>query len=184
MVDIVIDANRCAEGESAVGAPREHYLRGALAIRQHTGQHVNIVVCRRPGTVYRDECLAAKSYAIDSALKKTAAQIYLRALIKRWCHAWVLRIAGANAPERAAEVGCTANKKVAVTSHVECPPYRSIRDVKRALPRGSPINRTAELATVASGSGAPGLILEPVSRTVGLIDREPFFIAAVRACVR
>ena len=104
MVGIIIDTNRCVEGESAIGAPCQHYLRGGLTTRLYTRQHVNIVVCRRPGAVYRDECLAAKSYAIDSALKKKAAQINLSILIKRRCLASDLCIRRAKASELAAKI--------------------------------------------------------------------------------
>ena len=104
VVGIIINADRCAEGDSAVGAPCQHYLRGALTIRHHAGQHVNIVVRRRPGAVYRDECLAAKSYAIDSALNKKTTQINLRILVKRWGLTPDLCIRRAKASELAAKI--------------------------------------------------------------------------------
>src|SRR4030095_9657849 len=92
VVGVIINADRCAKGESTICAPREHYFRGALTIRLHTGQHVNIVVCCRPGAVYRDECLATKPYVIDSTLNKKAAQINESVLVKGRCDAAVLGI--------------------------------------------------------------------------------------------
>ena len=70
-----------------------------LTVRHHTGQHVNIVICRRSGTVYRDKCLATKSYAIDSALNKKAIQINQSILVKSYCRISVLRVAGAKTSE-------------------------------------------------------------------------------------
>ena len=104
VVGVIINAVRCAERESAVGTPCQHYLRGALTIRHHTGQHVNIVVCRRPGAVHRDERLTAKSYAIDSALNKKATQINQSILVKGWRLIPDLRIGRAKASELAAKI--------------------------------------------------------------------------------
>src|SRR4030095_2587992 len=101
VVGVIINADRCAKGESAICAPREHYFRGALTIRHYTGQHVNIIVCCRPGAVHGDECLATKPYAVYSTLNKKAAQIDRSILIKRRCLASVLGIGRANASEPA-----------------------------------------------------------------------------------
>ena len=57
----------------------------ALTIRYHTGQHVNVIVCRRSGAVHRDERLPAKSYSIDAALNKKATQVDQSVLVKGWC---------------------------------------------------------------------------------------------------
>src|SRR4030095_12950416 len=134
VVDVIINADRCAEGESAVGAPCQHYLCGALTVRHHTGQHVNIVVGRRPGAVYHDECLAAKSYAIDSALNKKATQINQSILVKGWCLASVLRIGRAKASELAAKI-LAADKKITIGIDVQRSGVSIVWNTNRAHPR-------------------------------------------------
>lgn len=132
---IVVNPLWPAKALAAVGAAGEHHVCSATAERLHAGQHVNIVGRRATRPVDRQETLPSESTRINPAAKnQAAAQVHLSALIKRWCDARVLRVAGANAPERAAKVGRAADKEVAVGGHVECSPYRRIRDTEWTLP--------------------------------------------------
>ena len=60
---IVIDLVWRAEGQSAVGAAHKHHVGRAAPGRQHTGQHVNVVVGRAAGAINRQEQHSSKSYA-------------------------------------------------------------------------------------------------------------------------
>jgi hypothetical protein len=46
VIGIVIDPERCAEGQPTVGAAHKHHFGRALSWRQHARQHVNIVIGR------------------------------------------------------------------------------------------------------------------------------------------
>src|SRR5204862_785641 len=122
---------------------------------------------------------SSKPAMVDRAAKNQAsAQIHLRALIKRWCDARVLRITGANAPERAGKVACAANEDVAVAGHIECSPHWRIRDKNGTHPSDPAVSGAAELsAAPIVAARAPGLVLETMPCSVGGIDCEPLFIA-------
>ena len=175
---IIIDTDGCAKTESAVGAAREHDLGGALTIRHHTGQHVNIVVCRRPGAVHRDERLTAKSYAIDSALNKKATQINQSILVKAWRLTPDLRIRRAKASELAAKI-LAADKKITIGIDVQRSGVSVVWNTNRAHPREPAISRTRKFAPVATENPCSKLILEPVPRAIGLINREPFLVTSM-----
>jgi len=54
-VDVIIDPARRAEGQSAIGAAHKHYVSCASAGRQHTGEHINVVVSWAAGAINRQE---------------------------------------------------------------------------------------------------------------------------------
>src|SRR5947207_15352303 len=85
MVDgIVIDSVRCAEASSAVGAAHEHHVRSAgSASWLHTCQHVNVIVCRGPGTVDRQQYLPRQPFWIyQPARNYVAAEVACSNMIK------------------------------------------------------------------------------------------------------
>jgi hypothetical protein len=89
-----------------------------------------------------------------------------------------LRIARTGAPKPAKSF--TADVEVAVAVHVESSEYRLVRNIDRRLPCNSGVSRTVEYPDVAT-SLVIRLILEAMSRSAGLIDCEPLFVAADRA---
>src|SRR6266487_2012978 len=178
---VVIDPVRRAEADPAVGAAREHHV-SSVATGLHAGQHVNVVVGRATRPVHCQEQLPCKSSWIYRPTKNEAtAKVHLSDLVKRRCHVRVLRIAGTNAPERAGEVACAADKKVAVGGHVERAPHRRIRNTEWTLPGESTICGSAKLPKAARRSGTPSVVLESVPHAVGLVDREPFLVSSSRA---
>jgi len=90
---IIIDAVRRTKGQSAICAAREHYI-GAITVagRPHTGQHVNVVVSRTPGTINRQKDLACQSRWIDATTNQTTAKVDGCYLIESW-RARMVRVA-------------------------------------------------------------------------------------------
>src|SRR5262245_10958089 len=182
---IIVDPLRRAKALAAVRAAGKHHVRSAAAERLHAGQHINVVVGGATGTVNCQKALPSESTWINRAAKnQAAAQIHLRALIKCWCDARVLRVAGANAPERAGKIASAANKEVAVGGYVKCSPYRRIRNTERSLPGESSVCGTVKLPEATWSGCTPGLVLEPVPHAVCLIDRKPLFVAARGTALR
>jgi len=98
-VGIVIDPHWRAESRSAIGATHKHHISCAAPWREHAGQHVNVVVSGRPGTVHCQKTLPSQSNPIYAALAQVAAHVDRRRLVECRSLAAVLRIAGAKAPE-------------------------------------------------------------------------------------
>src|SRR6266403_4740655 len=94
---IVIDFEWCAEGQSVVGAAREHHVGGAASWRHYAGQHVNVVVSRAAGAINRQKQLAVQSGWIDSPTAKHATHVDWRYLVERWRLISDLRVARTNA---------------------------------------------------------------------------------------
>ena len=176
---IVVDPLRRTKALATVGAAGEHHVCSAAAERLHTCQHINIVVRGATRTINCQEALSSKPAGVNRAAKnQAAAQIHLRALIKRWCDARVLRISGANAPERAGKVACAANKDVAIAGYIECSKHGRIRDKDGTHPSDPAIGGAAELSPAPIvAARAPGLVLETMPCSVGGIYCEPLLIA-------
>src|SRR6266481_2101652 len=123
---IVINPNRRAEAQTAVGAANKHDVGPAAAEWLYAGYHVNVVVSRATGTVNRQEHLAGKPARINSAaIHGAAAHVDCGHLVKRRRDVWVLRIGRANAPEVAPLVAA-ANIKITVAGDIECSPDRAV----------------------------------------------------------
>src|SRR6266478_4804833 len=116
MVDaIVIHPVRCAKGLAAVCAAGEHHVGPVAGTgRQHTGNHVDVIVSRTAGTVHCYERLATESYSIYAALNQVATHVDLRSLVEGRCLTSILCVAGTHAPKRTPTSG---KKKVAIGIH-------------------------------------------------------------------
>src|SRR5438876_11861822 len=168
---VVVDPEGSAERLSAVGAAHEHHVGPLVgAGRPQAGKHVNIVVSTGAGAVHRQEYLSCKSSWIDRCPELyAAAEIDVSNLIKSWRDVPVLCVARANAVKLVPKIP-TADKKIAVGVHVECPPYGRVGNIDRTYPGHAAVGGTAELPAAASGGCAPSLVLEPVTHAVGFID--------------
>src|ERR1043166_3851427 len=183
MVDgIIVDSNGRAKARSAIGAARKHHIGAvARAVRFHTGQHVNIVIRWAAGTVQGHKDLTTKANAVDAALDEAAAQVHRRGLVKRGGLPTILRIARARAPKTAAGA---ADKQVTIASHIERSRLHRVGKANGSLPGDPAVGRPTKCSAVTCEKTGPKLILESMPRAAGEIDREPFFVASVRAAVR
>ena len=126
---IVIDPMRSAKGCAAIGAAGEHHVSAvASAEWYHTGHHINVVVCGRPGTVHRHERLPTKSYSIYATLNEIPTQVDLSGLVENRGDVPVLGIGRTDAIKRAPSSG---KKKVAVGVHVERSRIGIVRNIDR-----------------------------------------------------
>ncbi len=179
---IVVDSPRRAEALSAVGAAREHHVRSAAAERLHAGKHINIVVCGAAGTVNCQEALPGKSSRINSAAKsQAAAKVHLSDLIKCWCDARVLRVAGGIHQNGLLKLLAPPIKRfpLAATSSV---PHTGEFGILSGVCQVTP--PSVDRLNCPKLHGAAVLhtwSLEPVSRAVCLIDRKPLLVAAAAA---
>lgn len=179
---IVIDPVRRTECQTTVSAPREHHVgAGGETRRLYAGDHVNIVVSGPAGTVHRQEELPQKSAWIRSVAipeVQIATETDLSDLIKSGGDCRILRITGAKAPKWAGKVGSAADKEIAVCIHVERSPDRRAGKKDWTHPCSPIVGGPAELpAAKIVARGAPSLILEPVTRTVGFVYGEPLLVA-------
>ena len=180
---IVVDSVRRTECQTTVSAPGEHYVgAGSKARWLYTGDDVDIVVSGPAGAVHCQEQLPQKSAWIRSvgvSEVQIAAKTYLGDLVKSGRDCRVLRIAGAKAPKWARKVGRAADKEIAVCIYIKRSPDRRARKKDWTHPCGPIVGGTAELsAAKIVARGAPGLILEPVTRTVRFVYREPLLVAS------
>ena len=127
---------------------------------------------------------SAGIWSVRGTEEQASPQVHLSALIECWRDARVLRVARANAPERATKPTCTPNEEVAIGGHIECSPYGQIRDTLRSLPGDASVCGPVKLPAATRGCCTPRLVLEPVSRAVCLIDRKPLLVAAGGATLR
>ena len=112
---IVVNPLWLAKALAAVSTAGEHHVRSATAERLHAGEQINVVVGRAAGPINCQEALPGQTARINcTEVKQAAAQVDLSGLIKCWCDTRVLRVAGANTPERAGKIGCATNKKITV----------------------------------------------------------------------
>ena len=180
---IVIDPEWCAEGQSTVGAAHKHHIGRASSGRFHTGQHVDVIVSRTARAIDRQKRLSTKSYSIYSALNDGATQVNSSVSVKGRCLASDLRVAGANAVKRCAPAP-TTNKHAAIGIHVEGSIFSRIGNSDRRLPGDPAICGALEsVGCAATAKKVVCLVLEAVSRPVGLIDGEPLLVAATGALV-
>jgi len=180
---IVIDPMRRAEGQPAVRAAREHHVSpGTETSWLYTGDHVNIIVSGTAGAVYCQERLPYQATWIGPprvAEIETAAQADLSDLVKSGRDCRVLRIAGAKAPKWARKVGRAADEKIAVCIHIERSPDWRARKKDWTHPCSPVIGGAAELpAAKIVARGAPSLILQPMTGTVGPVYGEPLLVAS------
>src|SRR5206468_1871731 len=176
---IVVDLVWRTEGYSPVGAAHKHNVGCASARRHHTRQHINVIVSRATGAINRQEQLPIKPRGIYPPTRQVAAHIdVLGYLVKARCLVPDLRIARANAGKG---VPFSADKEIAVGIHIERPVCRPGWNNDWGLPGDPAVGRALELdAAAATVKSVARLILESVPRTAGLIDGEPFLVAATR----
>jgi hypothetical protein len=74
-VGVIIDPHGRAEGQSAVGAARKHYIGCAAPGREDACQHVNVVVCRAAGAINRQEAHSIQASRVYSAAAEVAAHV-------------------------------------------------------------------------------------------------------------
>ena len=174
---IVIDPQRCAEGESAVGAAHKHHVGRRSPGRLHTGQHVDVVVSRAAGAVNRQEHLPTKSYSIYPTLNDGATEANNGVSVESWCLPSNLRVARTLAAKRRAPAP-TTNKKVAVRIYIERSIYWAVRDDNRTLPGDTAVSGALKYRAAVIAIGVViSLVLKAMSWAVGLVDGEPLFVA-------
>ena len=177
---IVIDLLWCAEGLAAVCAARKHHISCVSPGRNHTGQHVNVIVSRTTGAINRQETLPGQSVWIDSPATEVAAHVDSGASVKSWRLAPDLRIARALAKECAESF--PTDKQVAIGVHVERSVYRRVRNTNRRLPGDPAVGGTLKFhAAAATVNAVVCLVLEAMPGAVGLIDGEPLLVASAPA---
>src|SRR5207244_10079773 len=92
-------------------------------------------------------------------------------------------LARTNTPKRASSF--STDKEVSISIDIECPVDRRVRNSNRVLPGDATVGGTLKFHTTAATVDAVVcLVLEPVARAVGLIDREPFLVAAACQSIR
>ena len=178
---VVVDPMRRAEALAAVCATHDHDFRArGEASWLHTCEQVDIVVCAPAGTVHRHVHLADDSERIDDpAGSDLAAQVNERGAIERRDDRGIFGVARTHTPDLVRVQVDSADEKIAVGIDVEHAPRGRVRDVNRIEPAQAAIGGAAELTTaIIVPSHAPCLILESVAAAVGVVDREPLFIAA------
>ena len=184
MVDrIVIDPARRAECGAAISAAHEHHVAAISKTEWlNTREHIDIVVRARARAIDGEKNLSHQPFRIDwLAENDVATKVHGRASVKRRNYTAVLCVYGANTPNPTSGQIHATNKKIARRIDVQCAPRRGIRNVDRIHPSQSAVGRSSELsAAVVVSIRAPALILEAVAGTVGVIDREPLFITAIR----
>ena len=119
---VVIDPVRRAKSQSTVCAAHEHHIGCASARRQHTRQHINVIVSRAARAINRQEQHPIQTCRIYPTTIQVAAHIdVLGYVVKGRCLAPNLRVARANAGKG---VPFAADKKIAVGIHIERPVCR------------------------------------------------------------
>jgi len=176
---VVVDPVWRAKGQPAIGAAHKHHVRCGSTGRQHTAQHVNVVVSRTAGAIDREEDLASQAFRINRArIQQAATKVNNGVSVKRGCLACDLCVARAKTAKSCAS-GPTANKHVGVGVYIDGPVYGRVRKGDGALPRDAAVCGALKCRVGASAiSGVVNLVLEAVPRAVCLIDRKPFLIAA------
>ena len=178
---IVIDLERRAEGHSTVCAARKHDVGCASSGRFYACQHINVIVSRAARVIDRQEHLATKSYSIDPTLDDGATHVDRGHPIESGCLTPVLRVARTDTVKRRAPAPAP-DKNIAVRIHIESSIPGPVGNSDRRLPGDTAVSGTLELhATAATVNAIVCLVLKTVPRTAGLIDGEPFLIAAASA---
>src|SRR5262245_60922352 len=95
MVDwIVIDPTRRAECAAAIGAAHEHHVAACRRTgRLNAGEHIDVIIGARAGTIDGEKNLANQSFGIDRfAENDVAAKIYRSGSVESWNDSAVLRV--------------------------------------------------------------------------------------------
>src|SRR6266404_3780618 len=130
---VVINLVGCAEGQSVVGAAREHHVGGAASWRHYARQHVNVVVSSAAGAINRQKQLAFQSGWIDSPTAKHATHVDWRYLVERWRLISDLRIARTNAVKDIVKIAFAADEEMPIRGHVESSRISRERNSDRSL---------------------------------------------------
>ncbi len=182
---IVVDPLRRTKALATVGAAGEHDVAAiGRAELLHGSNHVNVVVSSRSRTVDYQENLSCESARIDRCAKQEAAtEIDRGGLVKSGCNSRILRVAGANAEKRAAEVAA-ADEQIAIRIHVERSPDGRIGNEDRTHPGSPAIGRSTELPRAALCCRAPSLILKSMTDPASLINGKPLLVSSPGISVR
>ena len=175
---VVIDPVRRAKGLAAVCAAGEHHVGPvAGAGRQHTGDHVDVVVSRTTGTVHCYERLPTESDPIYPALDEVATHVNLSDSVKSRCLAPVLRVARTHAPKRAPASG---EKKIAIRVNVHSSGIGRVGNINRRHPGGPAVRGTVEFPKVTSKEARPKMIDESMTHAPNIrINGEPFLVTSM-----
>ena len=122
---------------------------------------------------------------INPASNDTAPEVHCGALVE----SWALRRRSLRWWSEHTRFGpgthqfYAADEEIPVGIDVQRAQRRGIGNIDRIHPGESAVGRSSELsAAVIVAVAAPGLVLESMSRAVGVVDRKPLFIAAIRRC--
>ncbi len=184
MVDgIVIDPLRRAKRLTAVRAAGKHHVGPvAGAGRQHTGDHVDVIVSRTAGTVHCYERLPTESYSIYPALNEVATHVDLSSLVKSRCLTPILSIARTHAPKRAPASG---EKKVAVGVDAHRSGIGRVGNINRRHPGGPAVRGTVKFPHVTSKEARPKLVHESMTHAPNIrIDGKPFLVTSMPRFIR
>ena len=180
---IVIDSHRRAKARAAIRAAREHHVCAVgVAGRPNTAQHVNVVVRGSTRTVHCQKYLRCQPRWIYIPADPHAAQIDLSNLFKEWRLITKLRVTGANAPKGDIDQILSADEQIAVGIHVRCSMNDTMGNIDRPLPGHAAVCGTTKFAGRARIELRPKLVVIPVTRPAGLINRKPLLVAS--ACPR
>jgi hypothetical protein len=178
---IVIDFHWRGKGRTAIRAACDHHVcAGAVAWRPNTAHHVNIVVRRSTRAVHCQKDLPSKPSWIYISAGPHATQIDLSDLFKNWRHTRILRVTGANAPKLGSDQVLSTNEQSAIGIHVRRSMYDTMGNIDRTLPAHAAICGTAKFAGRAGKGLRPKLVLKPMTRPGGPINRKPLLIASTR----
>jgi hypothetical protein len=180
---IVINSHWRAKACAAISAAREHHVCSvAVGWRSNTAQHVNVVVRGSARTVHCQKYLRCQSSWIHIPADPHATQINLSDLFEDWRLITKLRVTGADAPKGDIEQVLSADEQLAVGIHIRRSVYHSMGNVDGRLPRHAAVCGTAKFAGRARKEVCPKLVVKPVTRPAGLINRKPLLVAS--ACSR
>jgi len=176
---IIIDFHRRAKARAVICAAREHHVcTVAVAWRPNTAQHVNVVIRGAPRTVHCHEYLRCEPSRIYIPAGPHPTQVDLSDLFEHWRLSTYLRITGANAPKLGADQILSADEQIAVCIHISGSMDDAVRNIDWALPGHAAVCGTAEFAGRAGKVGCPKLVLKPVARPGGPINRKPLLISS------
>jgi hypothetical protein len=178
---IVIDFHWRGKGHTAIRAAREHHVCAvAVAWRTNAAHHVNIVVRRSTRAIDCQKDLPCQPCRIYIPAGPHPTQIDLSDLFEDWRLSTNLRVSGTNAPKLGSNQVLSTNEQSASGIHIRRSMYDTMGNIYRALPADAAIGRTAKFAGRAGKVGRPKLVLKPVTRAGGPINRKPLLIASAR----
>jgi hypothetical protein len=178
---IIIDFHRRAKAHAAICAASDHYVCAvAIAWRPNTTQHVNVVIRGSTRTIHCQEYLRCQPTRIYIPAGPHATQIDLSDLFEDWRLSTNLRVTGANAPKLGTDQILSTDEQIAVGIHIRSSMDDSMRNIDWALPGHAAVCGTAKFAGRARKIGRPKLVLKPVARPGGPINRKPLLVASAR----